>query len=157
MANSTCCSCAMHCVGMMHVDPSYKFHETHAYGLVEEPNNPHDSNAIMVVRTDQDGRHVGYLGTEFTRHAKSILQHGNLISISYDPEKSNQYRRVLHLEYESQALLAERRRVHILEKQLADYIQSQREPSSLSSPRKKRKYVTFSSEPPTVINKEEHD
>ncbi len=128
------------------------FRETHMYGLAEEPNNPHDSNAIMVVRTDQDGRHVGYLGSEFARHAKSILQHGNLISVSYDSKKSNEYRRVFHLEYESPALVAERHRVAILEQQLAEYIQSQREPSSLASPKKKRKSVTFCPNSPQIIS-----
>lgn len=149
-ASITTCSCSVHCVAMMHVDPSYRFSEAHVYGLKVEPDNPHDPYAIKVVRTDQDDRHVGYLGSEFARHVKSILEHGTLFSVTYSAEKSNAYRRILHLQYESPALVAERLRVATLERQLAEYIQSGKEPSSVASPKRKRN-VTFSNQPPEVV------
>ena len=153
-ASSTTCSCAVHCVAMMHVDSSYRFSEAHVYGLVAEPDNPHDPHAIKVVCTNQDDRHVGYLGSEFARHVKPILEHGNLISITYSAKKSNAYRHILHLEYESPALVAERLRVATLERQLAESIRFSKEPSSVASPKRKRRRVTFSNRPPEIIEHE---
>ena len=128
---------------MMHVDPAYRFSEDHEYGFIEEPTNPHDSDAIMVVRKDQEDRHVGYVGREFAKHVKPILQHGNLISVKYDPEKSNAYRRILHLNYESPALCEERRLANTLRRQLVSSIETDTAPLSISSPKKRRKSVTF--------------
>ena len=90
-------SCAVHCVGMMHVDPSYRFSEDHMYSFVAEPDNRYDPNAIMVVRRDQDGRHVGYLAREFAQHIGPILH--VIQSITFDAENSNTYKKVFHVHF----------------------------------------------------------
>ena len=105
-------TCVVHCVGMSHVEPGYRWNFTESipntYGFVEEPTNPHDPNAVMVVRTDQENRHVGYVAKEFTRDVKNILQQCELLSIVYESDYSNSFRRVLRLRYVSPALLKER-------------------------------------------------
>lgn len=49
--------------------------------LIEEPDNPHDPNAVKVVI---DGRHVGYIKSGSCSHVKKLLHSGNVISISAD-------------------------------------------------------------------------
>lgn len=47
--------------------------------LVEEPNNPHDKNAVMVI---VDGEKIGYIGADENLHVKSILKSKTIKSIS---------------------------------------------------------------------------
>ena len=47
--------------------------------LVEEPNNPHDKNAVMVI---VDGEKIGYIGADANLHVKSILKSKTVKSIS---------------------------------------------------------------------------
>lgn len=47
--------------------------------LVEEPDNPHDSNAIKVI---VDGIHVGYIKSGSCTHIKNLLHSDSIISIS---------------------------------------------------------------------------
>lgn len=47
--------------------------------LIEEPDNPHDPNAIKVV---VDGIHVGYIKSGSCAHIKKLLHTGSIISIN---------------------------------------------------------------------------
>lgn len=47
--------------------------------LIEEPDNPHDPNAIKVVI---DGIHVGYIKSGSCAHIKKLLHTGSIISMS---------------------------------------------------------------------------
>ncbi len=47
--------------------------------LVEEPDNPHDPNAIKVI---VDGIHVGYIKSGSCAHIKKLLHTGSIISMS---------------------------------------------------------------------------
>lgn len=49
--------------------------------LIEEPDNPHDSNAIKVVI---DGVHVGYIKQGSCAHIKKLLHSDSIVSISAD-------------------------------------------------------------------------
>lgn len=58
----------------------YRFERTtKAAELVEEPNNPHDKNAVMVI---VDGEKIGYIGADENLHVKSILKSKTVKSIS---------------------------------------------------------------------------
>ena len=58
----------------------YRFERTTKTAeLVEEPNNPHDKNAVMVI---VDGEKIGYIGADENLHVKSILKSKTIKSIS---------------------------------------------------------------------------
>lgn len=58
----------------------YRFERTTKTAeLVEEPNNPHDKNAVMVI---VDGEKIGYIGADENLHVKSILKSKTVKSIS---------------------------------------------------------------------------
>ncbi len=58
----------------------YRFERTTKTAeLVEEPNNPHDKNAVMVI---VDGEKIGYIGADANLHVKSILKSKTVKSIS---------------------------------------------------------------------------
>lgn len=58
----------------------YRFERTTKTAeLVEEPNNPHDKNAVMVV---VDGEKIGYIGADENLHVKNILKSKTVKSIS---------------------------------------------------------------------------
>lgn len=155
--------CVVHCVGMPHVDPAYKWNnETAVYALLPEPNIPHDPNAIKVVRADQENRHLGYVAREFAPDVARILDEGQLLSVRYTAAQSNTYRRVLHLEYISPALVQERATVDRLTRELRSLLATSRElrfllaageaPAFTPSPqkRKRKKRVSFADPPVTL-------
>ena len=47
--------------------------------LVEEPDNPHDSNAIKVI---VDGTHIGYIKSGSCSRVRNLLKSGNVLDIS---------------------------------------------------------------------------
>lgn len=58
----------------------YRFERTTKTAeLVEEPNNPHDKNAVMVM---VDGEKVGYIGADENLHVKDILKNKTVKNIS---------------------------------------------------------------------------
>lgn len=144
--------CTVHCVGMPHVDPGYRWNSAPVshYAFEREPNNRFDPNAVKVVRRDQENRHVGYVAKEFAKDVADILSSGQLLSIIYDPNTSNSHRRVLRLQYVSPALVAERAIVEKLARQLNEALANSREPPFVGSP-KKRKRVSFSVPPVTNV------
>lgn len=58
----------------------YKFYPTNVE-LVEEPDNPHDANAIKVII---DGVHVGYIKSGSCSRVKNLLRSGKVVSIDAD-------------------------------------------------------------------------
>lgn len=142
--------CVVHCVGMPHVDPAYRWdNERAVYALLAEPGNPHDPNAIKVVRADQENRHLGYVAREFAPDVARILDKGQLLSVRYTAAQSNAYRRVLHLDYISPALVQERATVERLTRELHALLATGEAPASVPSPRK-RKRVSFADPPVTL-------
>ena len=145
-AISTFNQCVVHCVGMGHAeDPGYRWNHdfSASYGLIPEPNNPHDPNAIKVVRKDHDDKHLGYIAREFAPGVLHILEQGQLLSVNYASANSNSYRRVLHLHFISPALVHERNTVKRLTEELQTLLVSGEHPQFVSSLRKKRKSVSF--------------
>ncbi|MBC83343.1 MAG: hypothetical protein CL454_00615 [Acidimicrobiaceae bacterium] len=142
--------CVVHCVGMAHVEPHYRWTDSSAaYGFVPEPTNPHDPNAVKVVRTDHEDRHLGYVAREFAPGVLDILQRGELLSVDHVSEHSNSYRQVLRVDFVSPALQRERDNVKRLTKELYDAL-SGKPPPFVPSPIRKRKRVSFA-EPPAVL------
>jgi len=151
--------CVVHCVGMSHVDPAYKWnYETAVYSFLPEPNNPHDPNAIKVVRVDQENRHLGYVAREFAPGVARILDDGQLVSVRYTATQSNTYRRVLHLEYISPALVQERATVDRLTRELRSLLAAGEAPAFTPSPqkRKRKKRVSFA-DPLATLTKDSFD
>lgn len=142
--------CVVHCVGMAHVDPHYRWNDSSAaYGFVPEPTNSHDPNAIKVIRTDHEDRHLGYVAKEFAPEVLDILEHGELLSVNHAPNHSNSYRQVLHIDFISPALQKERNTVARLTRELHDALHSGTQPQFVPSPQKKRKRVSFAT--PVVV------
>ena len=94
---------AVSCVGMRHVDPTYIFSEDHVYAFIPENNNPHDENAVLVVRADQDNRPVGHIAREFAPHLRRIMTAGELHTIRYDKSTSSTFKKTFQIEYVSPA------------------------------------------------------
>ena len=94
---------AVSCVGMRHVDPSYLFDERHQYAFLPDENNPHDENAVLVVRADQENRPVGHIAREFAPHIRRILNEGELHTIRFDRSTSNTFKKTFQIEYTSPA------------------------------------------------------
>ena len=86
---------------MRHVDPTYIFSEDHSYGFVPENDNPHDSNAVLVVRRDQENRPVGHIAREFAPHIRRIMTEGDLCTIRYDKSTSSTFKKTFQIEYVS--------------------------------------------------------
>jgi len=58
----------------------YRFERTTKTAeLVEEPNNPHDENAVMVI---VDGEKIGYIGADEALHVKEIMRQHCLKSVT---------------------------------------------------------------------------
>lgn len=94
---------AVTCVGMRHVDPTYIFSDDHVYAFVPENDNPHDENAVLVVRGDQDNRPVGHIAREFAPHLRRIMTDGELHTIRYDKSTSSTFKKTFQIEYVSPA------------------------------------------------------
>jgi len=127
---------------MSHTDPVYRWNnESAMYAFLPEPTNPHDPNAIKVVRVDQENRHLGYVAREFTPDVTRILDKGQLLSVRYTAAQSNAHRRVLHLDYISPVLAQERATVERLTRELHALLATGEAPAFV--PSQKRKRVSF--------------
>lgn len=89
---------------MRYVDPTYIFSEDHVYGFVPENDNPHDNNAVLVVRRDQENRPVGHIAREFAPHIRRIMTEGDLCTIRYDKSTSSTFKKTFQIEYVSPAV-----------------------------------------------------
>lgn len=95
-----------------HAGPQFSFLQNQKLGLVPEPTNEYDKNAVKVLVLchvphdhQNDHWHVAYISRQHSKHVSDILRDGKVHSVRFEPSTSTELAATLILSCESPALI----------------------------------------------------